>query len=784
MADNVFDLTPLYKSDFILPQTNCDDSIESVINFIVDSLVKIRNVVSIDYPRVFMQGKNVKPETPILPITPKYMAFAIGQSIKSNVLTETVKTYTPFGPYCKYILTKEVKIVSDLRNLQKIISEAKTSTGGVNKKEYEELETKYMTLMTENGEKTKKVNELEGKYLNLMTENEKNIKFVDELECQIRWMKSEHECALRNTEFIHNLEYQRAKAELEDLKKKNKEDIAKLKELSFYEKYVHDTVMPMDNPELKNIEESIGNYFHIVLDDYNLGNRHVQIIKATRAYIEQIENGIDLHFLSTFNIKPDDIKEKTKIILNLLETESKSIDDLMRLLNICKSKGFPSISYLYDIFSRYDDVQKICEEMSKKMYKGSFYYKKKGDETIIFGDKRAVADQMEDLKEQVAQLQNDLRKYVQKYNELRGKNKRKLMEKIEKMDPDISLKNNILRYVKHKYYRKKAVENLLTEIEMGNKKKGIFNKYFCGIRVSDYVKFILDGKCLIDVIYMNMDKVNKERFKYILKALTQLNKVMNCKKAIIWFRNKCAKEMGRKQAGPKVYDQMAQDIRFYNTYLIDVDITLENFLKMSHQSKIKTYYKYYKQLDRELDAKYLNRHFSKDLAVLKKTHETREMNRSIKSHQFNLMMPESNLFKITKPRLNILHTTKKIKDAIMKKTYTELSGISEVKGQLQAIETTLLRRYNRHYDERKMMKVTSRGEIVQNINIEYENMLRATEIKTSDNDKTIEAKLLERSDWVEEFNKKLGQKYDRTKWSDTSDYTSNDEYYDSDYDYY
>lgn len=750
------DLSSFFNGRYNIPQQECENWSEKLIKFLEETKELLSKVIAGEYPQCIYPAGKVKPQTSVIPALPRQIAIAVAGGMCDNPLSPALRLYTPLGAYLTNVYQYENCLLKNLKEIKEF-----DRSGVVCKEEHKKLTDDLKTIEKENAALKAR-----------LRSTEKELKeFRDSYDVLVANVRKEKAWA-------EELLLESIKT-LEEKLKKSEENVRKIKDMEIY---IYENIKMIEDNSITELEKNLESYFKITLGNGTVCAKYVKMIKVVNEYIKQLNNGIDSHVLSSFDAQPEEIKNNITLLLELFRVERSCMQDLVEIIKIMKKKTACPIGLTKEIMERYDDVQTICKEMSEKIYKGSIYYKKTKEGTVIFGEKPAVLEQIEHLKAQISHLQEVIAKRSELHMKDRKTMRDKLLQKVENMNTNIMSETNILNYVKHKFYRKKTIENCLTEEEKKITEPPV---KFLGIRVTKYIIFLLEEKCLIDVLKMDINNLTNERFKYIIKALKQIGKAVDCKRAIIWFRNHFAKMRNLNQAGKKNKEQSVQDLRFYNTYLAATDCTLEDYLKMTTTERTKVFYKYYKQLDREIHANYLNRNFSKDLKTIIKTAESRERLKTVKAHQLNLVMPKLDLLPTKKPRVNILSTMKKMKEAILRKSYTETTGRSETLALMTSLEVTLLRRYNRHYDTKKELTATSRAEVARDIHLEFERMQKLTEIKATDDDKDIDQKIKERAFWIEKFQKEMGRKHRETYESaiDTSD-TSDSYDYDSDEEYF
>jgi hypothetical protein len=350
-----------------------------------------------------------------------------------------------------------------------------------------------------------------------------------------------------------------------------------------------------------------------------------------------------------------------------------------------------------------------------------------------------------------------------KYNYLRSKLGRKIKEKIMELGDDIVEGENLLKYYRQKYYRINILKKYLTEEELNNP----YPSFFAGIRINSFIIEILENRSLHFVLKCDIEKLKEPKIMgFVIKALRRINKYKNCKRAIVWVRNKFCVHLGRKQAGKKVTDQKQQDIRFYNTYLFKPIHSLDEFLDLTTNQKLKYYIKEYKQLDSELDANYMGRYFSKDIKKYNNFAKHLKRIKTTKAHQLKLIVPETRKTLLRLPRSSIRHTTQKMYDKMLNKAIETCTSFDEESMKEKALQYAERRRYNRNLKNdpppRKMKQVRKQMEI--------ERMLSLTTINIEDNAITISDKLKERLFHMENFDDSSDETTDSSYDSENSDY--------------
>jgi len=174
-----------------------------------------------------------------------------------------------------------------------------------------------------------------------------------------------------------------------------------------------------------------------------------------------------------------------------------------------------------------------------------------------------------------------------------------------------SIIHDILNYIKHKLYRRNAICKLFDPIKFTPGMK------YAGLTISKWHYDYLADKSLTNVLSRDVkDLTTVDEMRYSIKLLIKLNKIMDVKRALIWVRNYFAKKLGRDQSGVKNTNQLIQDKRFFNTYIFEKNINLDDFL--NEENKVTKYFKQYKQLDREINAHFLARFYNKNTKKNKK----------------------------------------------------------------------------------------------------------------------------------------------------------------------
>ena len=250
-----------------------------------------------------------------------------------------------------------------------------------------------------------------------------------------------------------------------------------------------------------------------------------------------------------------------------------------------------------------DAIEELLRTLKDKIMKNGVYCRRVGDTTEYYGLTSEVYEERERYKRMCEEMGIKIKNLVKKLEKLRKPVTEDLLSKIKDFaSEDTTLIHEILDYSKKKLYRRKNVSNLFEAIDY---KPGM--KY-AGITISKWQYDYLMGKSLVRVLSKAPEKIEKiEEMRYSIKCLTKLNKLMNAKKAIIWVRNLFAKKLGRKQAGMKSNSPEIQELRFFNTYIFE-NLSFQEF-RDDGEKTIK-YMKQYKQLDRELNARYLDRYYS------------------------------------------------------------------------------------------------------------------------------------------------------------------------------
>lgn len=730
MCAQFYDLTQHFVAGNVrhIGTDPCDDWVDKLISFLRESENIISHILTVETPKFLFPAKAMPPNAPVIPYAAQQVTFALAKGYKDGPMNIALTNYTPYGPYVKYLSNHDRFIIGKLNELKQGVGIARAQSESENKVVSE--------IKAENEKLLSKVK-----------------KYKDRLRVNDELLDMEME-RLRGTQEMYKRMYE---TKLKELETRLDKAISVEKEMTLENanllEFIHDNIRRQSEDDFKMLEDDVATYFRINLGDDKISRKYFKIIKIISEHIKQLMSGLDIHLLATYERQPQEIKETIELVLELYKTERAETMKFTAILNkFRKLTDFP-LAVLEDMLNKHNDINTIVNEMLGQLNKGTIYYKKTETETILFGATRDIMEQMEQLKEQIRFLQQSMKQCVDKYNLKRKKLREKVMKQVLEMSTNILSKNNILKYVKHKYYRRKAVLNCLTKKE----KNSPYPKRFLGIRINPYIIFLLERKCLSDVLKININKLDDTRFKYIVKALTQLNKTGNYRRALIWFRNHYAKQRGLNQAGPKNKDHVVQETRFYNTYVVGTDTSLRDFLNMETHLRLQKFYKFYKQLDREVNANYIARHFSNDLKNTINRNSARDMSQTIKSHQFNLLLPESHVFDIRKPRVNVLAATQRMKKMLMERTYKDSSGRSELVATMNAIETTLLKRYRHRINFEKANRDVPALPVegARKIYVEYERMISQTEIDPTDDNDTIKCKIEERAAWIQEFQERM-----------------------------
>lgn len=282
---------------------------------------------------------------------------------------------------------------------------------------------------------------------------------------------------------------------------------------------------------------------------------------------------------------------------------------------------------LDEIVEEYEHVEieanRIVKTLKHKLTEGGIYCRRVGETTEYYGLTNTVYEEREMYQEQCILLQRRIDNLVKKIKEMKKPYSKEKMEHLEKMvNEDNTTKiHDALNYHKRKLNRRETIKRIFGECEY---KPGM--KY-AGIVISKWHYDYLSGKSLTGVLTISVEKVETQaQMRYSIKCLNKLGKVMDTRRATLWVRNVYAKKLGRQQAGyiPKTkMTQERQDERFYNTYIFR-DINYEEYKE--NVDKVETYFKEYKQLDREVNANYISRNYSNNVGKSRSNTQWRKRN--------------------------------------------------------------------------------------------------------------------------------------------------------------
>lgn len=326
-----------------------------------------------------------------------------------------------------------------------------------------------------------------------------------------------------------------------------------------------------------------------------------------------------------------------------------------------------------EILETDDKVRILLKRLKSKVKEEGMFYQKIGGEEITLGITKNVLVDLEEKKRIIEEnegLISSLRKKVEELRKGFTKSKERDFRDWYKEGAESNI-INMASYLKNKAYRIPVIQKLFGKSEY---KQGM--KY-CGIRINTWEFDYLEKKSLSSVLNKKPeDLVNIDEIGYSIKCLNALMKIKDVRRAILWARNYYAKKLGREQASrSKWCDQRVQNTRFYNTYVFVEGVTLEDFLEMSDGNRTTRFLKQYKQLDREINACYMTRFYSRK--ETKKSYDSHRHQKILKSlaslvYQQETIALRRDVVKVTNKR-NPLVAARKLRNLVNEKFSKTLS---------------------------------------------------------------------------------------------------------------